>query len=89
MEKASHLLNVGRLTEAACKQCWCFRYCTICAKRADDGSNGLSADAKISFCDETRAGAYGKLKQYLFFKEVPMFYAVQVRSMEAEGGKNL
>ena len=89
VEKASHLLNVGRLTEAACKQCWCFRYCTICAKRADDGSNGLSADAKISFCDETRAGAYGKLKQYLFFKEVPMFYAVQVRSMEAEGGKNL
>lgn len=89
VENASRLLNVGHLTEAACKQCWCFRYCTICAKRADDGSNGLSVDAKISFCDETRAGAYGRLKQHLFFKEVPMFYAAQVRSTEAEGGKSL
>jgi len=31
--------------------------------------------------------AYGKLRQYLLFKEIPAFYAAQTRSTEAEGGK--
>ena len=84
VENASRLLNVGRLTEAACKQCWCFRYCTMCARGADAGSDVLSTDAKLSFCEEVRASAYSKIRQHLFLKEVPLFYATQVRSTNVE-----
>ena len=33
LENAQKILNVGKLTEESCKNCWCFRYCTLCAKR--------------------------------------------------------
>lgn len=85
-ENACRFLNVGNLTETACKECWCFRYCSICAKKADNGCE-LSAEAKLSFCREARTNAFGKLRQYLLFKEIPAFYAAQTRSTDAEGGK--
>lgn len=87
VENAWRILNVGNLTEDVCKKCWCFRYCGMCAKKADDGSSELSAEAKLTFCGEARNIAYSKLRHYLLFKEIPAYYAVQIRSTDAEGGK--
>ena len=84
---ADRLLNVGRLTESACKQCWCFRYCGMCAKKADVGARELSAEAKLLSCEKYRNAAFGKLKQYLLFKEIPAFYAAQTRRSGEERGK--
>lgn len=87
VESTYRLLNVGSLTEDTCKKCWCFRHCSLCAKKADDGSPTLSSTAKLSFCNEARAGAHGKLRQYLLFKETPIYYAEQTRRIHAEGGE--
>lgn len=86
-ENAWRILNVGYLTETACKNCWCFRYCGMCAKKADDGSNALSSEVKLSFCREAKSRAYGMLLFYLLFKEIPVFYSSQTRRNAAEGGK--
>ncbi len=86
-ENAQRILNIGHLTENACKKCWCFRYCSLCAKKADTGSRHLSAKFRLSHCNESKAMAYSKLKQYLLFKEIPVFYPAQTRLIHTEGGQ--
>ena len=86
LENAQKILNVGKLTEESCKNCWCFRYCTLCAKKADDGSGQLSAEEKLSHCKEARAGAYNQFCENLLMKEIPIYYAEQVRCRDEKGG---
>ena len=76
---AQNMLNVGVLTESECKKCWCFRHCGTCVKKADDGSNALSKNVKLSNCDEMLSSAYSKIQQYLLLKEIPLFYPKQIR----------
>lgn len=78
-EKVYNMLNIGALTEDKCKTCWAFRYCSICAKKADSGGLGLSALKKLASCVESQNEAYAKLRQYLLFSEIPQFYRGQVR----------
>lgn len=89
LENANRLLNVGDLTESACKQCWSFRYCGMCAKKADVAAAALSAEAKLLHCQQHKSAAYGKLKQYLLFWEVPSFYAAQTRRLGEQGGETV
>lgn len=87
LENAQKILNVGKLTEESCKNCWCFRYCTLCAKKwRTDGSGQLSAEEKLSHCKEARAGAYNQFCEYLLMKEIPIYYAEQVRCRDEKGG---
>lgn len=86
LERAQAILNVGKLTGESCKSCWCFRYCTLCAKKADDGSGQLSAEEKLSHCKEARAGAYSQFCEYLLMKEIPTYYAEQMRCSDEKGG---
>lgn len=79
VKKADKILNVCALTEAYCKRCWAFRHCTLCAKKADDGTACLSAEAKLSCCNESRANASSKFRQHLLQKEIPQYYANQMR----------
>lgn len=58
-------VGVGDLTESVCKRCWCFRYCIICAKKAEVGADELSAEAKHLSCEKARNMAYGILRQYV------------------------
>ena len=79
MEKVQQLLEVGRLTEESCKECWGFRLCDQCAKRADSGEGVLSPEAKMRHCQSSRSMAYSKLRQYVLTLEVPVYYKNQVR----------
>ncbi len=86
LENAKKILNVGQLTGKACQSCWCFRHCMLCAKKADDGSEQLSAKKKLNYCEEARTSAYFKLYQHLLLKEIPLYYCEQMRSHSGEGG---
>jgi uncharacterized protein len=77
--KADCILNIGRLTESECKHCWCFRYCIQCAKMADNGSNEVSAEARLSHCGEIKSLNFSKISQYLLLKELPIYYTNQIR----------
>lgn len=48
-DRAQKLLNIGQLTENACKNCWVIRHCMICARRCDNLGE-LSAEIKLSGC---------------------------------------
>ncbi|MCL2052182.1 MAG: Cys-rich peptide radical SAM maturase CcpM [Lachnospiraceae bacterium] len=84
LEKAKDVLGIGTLTKEECKKCWCFRYCSLCAKKADDEFGKLSAEVKLSFCNEAKSRAYQNLEQYLLFKEIPQFYSRQLSIKEEE-----
>ena len=55
-EKAIYLLQVGKVGENVCKNCWAFRKCKMCAKLADDGDK-MSAEKKFSHCSEIKERA--------------------------------
>ena len=77
--KVENLLNVGSISLDYCKNCWSFRFCTICAKGADDGCAHLSLKKKLSHCKDIRANTYVNLRQFLLSAEAGTFYAEQVR----------
>jgi len=77
--KARSLLNVGSITPDACKRCWCFRQCSICAKKADDGSAHLSPRIKLSHCREIRSNAYVAMRRSLLLAEATQLYSQQTR----------
>lgn len=85
ISKANHILNVAQLTELECRHCWCFRYCTQCAKKADDGSALLSAKSRLAHCDETRSMVESKILQLLLLKEGPFYYGNQMRVRDQKG----
>ena len=67
-------MNVGQLTADKCKQCWAFRYCTLCAKKADTGAKNLNGEEKLKHCPEAFAAAYSGLKSIILMHELRTFY---------------
>ena len=65
-QKIANILNVGKLTEQQCKQCWAFSYCQQCIGMALDG-NEICAQKRLSRCASVRENVYFKLRdlQYL------------------------
>lgn len=68
IEAVKRLLNVGKITEAACKKCWAFNFCTQCAVTADDGKK-MSPTVRLEKCDRIRNHVDGLLKDYIVLKE--------------------
>lgn len=82
-DNVEKLLNIGKLTEGKCKRCWCFKYCSICAKMADLG-NELSAVKKIKYCEENENGVYYELSEFLAFREAFEFYRESLKNRNEE-----
>lgn len=69
LEKAQRILNIGKLTEKECRNCWAFRFCTICAAKADEQGK-LSKDKKLENCKLTRETIHNLLKDYCILREL-------------------
>ncbi|WP_051459426.1 Cys-rich peptide radical SAM maturase CcpM [Paenibacillus zanthoxyli] len=67
-DKIEELLNVGKLTEENCKECFAFRNCRICASLSDDG-NQLSKETKLKACQDVRFNVDEMLKDVCTLKE--------------------
>lgn len=80
-EQIKRLLNFSELTETECKNCWAFRYCNQCVKKADDGTKSMSRELKLKNCRSTKSGVYSEILQHLVMKEIPEYYANQVSSI--------
>ena len=81
IEKANRILNIGSITANTCRECWSLRYCSLCAKRADDGSPNLSIKKKMSHCKKVHADTYTKMRQYIMFQELGLYYADQTKEI--------
>lgn len=67
-EKIERILNIGKLTEGSCRNCWAFHYCSVCAAVADDNGE-LSAAKKLSKCNAVRNGLEKNMINYCILKE--------------------
>lgn len=53
LEQVRQLLNIGKITDKQCLNCWAFRHCYMCAAFADDLKE-LSAAKKLAKCQSVR-----------------------------------
>jgi uncharacterized protein len=79
-EAAKRLTNVAQTTDEVCKQCWCFRFCVLCAKKADVGTIELSGNKKLSHCSDSANSAYHVIMGTILQNEVKEFYSSQICS---------
>ena len=79
IDSALSLLNIAQLTESSCKNCWCFRFCSVCAKNADEGKEKLSSKKKLARCQQSKQLAHTILSGKVLQLEIAEFYAENVR----------
>ncbi len=69
IDNIKSLLNIGKLTEDECRDCWAFLQCNICAKKAD--MNGaLSLEKKRKSCQESKTAAFSKIHNKVLLFEL-------------------
>lgn len=61
IDKVRQVLNVGKLTESLCKDCWSMKLCPLCALFADDGKE-LSSTKKVENCKNVKKANEDRLK---------------------------
>ena len=57
LDRALKMLNVAKLTERQCQNCWAFRYCTNCISHCDDGKD-VNAKLRTMQCQKARGNVY-------------------------------
>lgn len=68
VDKMRKILNIGKISENACKNCWSYRFCYLCAVQADNITE-LSAEKKLSNCRKVRFKTEEDLKDYCMLRE--------------------
>lgn len=67
-EKIRKILNVGKVTEKQCLNCWNFLHCGMCATAADNMYE-LSGEKRLSFCNSTKLSTLNRMRTICFLKE--------------------
>lgn len=68
MNRIKEMLNIGRLTEDNCRNCWAYNFCTQCVATADDGIC-LSKENRLEKCNAVRNYVENMIKDYIVLKE--------------------
>lgn len=68
IEKVNELLNIGKLTQKECINCWNFAHCGLCATAADV-QDGLSKEKKLSYCNNSKKATLNTMKSICLLKE--------------------
>ena len=68
IEAVRRILNIAQTTEAECKKCWAFPFCTACVA-ASLGGNGLSRKKRLSKCANIRHAAQERLRNVMILQE--------------------
>lgn len=68
LEKIKRILNIGKITEENCKNCWAFNFCQLCAAFADNLTD-FSANQKLSYCATMKNAVEEMFKDYCFLRE--------------------
>ncbi|QNU67333.1 Cys-rich peptide radical SAM maturase CcpM [Ruminiclostridium herbifermentans] len=81
VKKCFELLNIGKITEEACKNCWAFRFCTSCCAIADN-LTGLSAEKKLSHCRSIKFNTELLLKDYCTLSEFGFHFDEKINNIK-------
>ena len=68
LDKAMRLLNIARLTEVQCKNCWAAKFCYLCAQHTDTGE-GIKKEKKLKHCNGVKKNVEEILKDYCLLFE--------------------
>ncbi|WDV46760.1 Cys-rich peptide radical SAM maturase CcpM [Clostridiaceae bacterium M8S5] len=68
LDKVRAILNIGQISEDVCKNCWAFRFCTMCCSAAD-AITELSREKKVEGCPSVRYNAEKELEELCVFSE--------------------
>ena len=67
LENAKKILNVAKITEKECRECWCYKMCSQCVAKA--GENGkIEAANRLKWCKQSRENAEEYIKNYIVLK---------------------
>jgi len=69
LDKMDKILNIGRLTEDKCRNCWAYRFCDLCAAFADN-IEGLSREKKLCNCGGVKHNTEERMKNYCMMREM-------------------
>lgn len=69
IEKSRKILNIGKIDEDSCKNCWAIRLCILCAPCIDD-THSFSSKLKYKHCANMKAMLIETLKNYCVLKEL-------------------
>lgn len=70
MVQIKKILNIGKITEQECKECWAMHLCSICSMWADNDENAFCKKIKLNRCNYTRALASKDIKDYIIITEI-------------------
>ena len=63
ISRIKQMMNIGKLTEEECKNCWAMRFCNICVTKCIDFENNCySRELKEISCKETKESASDYIK---------------------------
>lgn len=64
VEQVKKIMNVGRLSEDECKDCWAMRFCSLCVKQCIT-DNKICKETKLLFCGKERERIESFLRKYI------------------------
>lgn len=67
-DKVDSILNVGKLTEKECRECWNFNFCVHCVSTCEEDGK-LSRDKRLSRCSEMKFSTEELIKNYIVLKQ--------------------
>jgi uncharacterized protein len=68
LERAKNILNIAKITEEECKNCWAFKLCSQCVSMSEQNGE-LSKEKRLAMCDSMRATQEHKIKNYIALKK--------------------
>lgn len=69
INKVRKLLNIGKVNEDNCKNCWAIRLCSVCASLVDNTESEFSKERKEECCKIVKSSVEERFKNYCFLKE--------------------
>ena len=65
------LMNIGSMTEDACKDCWALSHCRICAAEIDykEDQDGFTKEQNLTACEKSRRAVMGDLYEMCVLHE--------------------
>lgn len=68
MQNVEAGLNVGKVGEQLCNNCWAYRYCKLCVMQVDD-IDKFSVEKKIVFCKNVKKEVDMMMREYAFINQ--------------------
>lgn len=74
LNTAKQLLNIGKITEDKCKNCWAMRNCVMCGKFFDYTQDDAPLE-KAKYCSSIQDSVFNKIRSMIMLSEMETVYS--------------